>query len=65
MQFPDINFQGHHLVGFVWPIFSTRTGERYDVVLTECGLTCDCIGHNRHGKCKHAQSVHDKLVNED
>lgn len=64
MNFSDINFVGHHLVGFVWPVVSQRTGERYDVILNDYGLTCDCIGHKRHNKCKHAQAIHDKLVGE-
>ncbi len=62
MNFPDLICKDHHLVGFVWSVISQRTGERYDIVLNDFGLTCDCIGHKRHGKCKHVQEVHDRLV---
>lgn len=65
LKFDDMNFEGHHLVGFQWPIISQRTGERYTVELTDKGFTCNCVGFNRHGKCKHATSVHDVLTSDD
>lgn len=63
--FPDMNFTGHHLEGFVWPVSSSRTGEEYDVTLTDKGFTCSCIGAQMHGKCKHIKQVHDQLVADD
>lgn len=62
MKFADMEFTGHHLVGFVWPAKSSRTGEEYNVVLTERGFECNCIGAQMHGKCKHIKHVHDILV---
>lgn len=61
-KFDDINFKGHHLVGFVWPIASSRTGEVYKVELTDYGFSCNCTAGSIRGKCKHAQHVHDLLV---
>jgi len=62
VKFDDMNFKGHFYAGFIWPIRSERTGEEYDVELTENGFTCTCIGFNRHGKCKHIGGVHDLMV---
>jgi hypothetical protein len=62
LTYPDMNFKGHFLDRFVWPMISSRTGEVYDVTLTNKGFTCTCIGFNRFGKCKHITSVHDQLV---
>lgn len=62
IKFDDMNFKGHHLVGIIWPIISTRTGEEYDVELTDIGFKCTCQGFQRHGKCKHISGVHERLV---
>jgi len=64
-KFADMNFENHHLVDFVWPITSTRTGEKYNVTLTDSGFTCTCVGAQIHGKCKHIKEVHDLLVSDD
>jgi hypothetical protein len=64
-KFPDINFSNHHLVGFVWPVVSSRTGESYKVTMTDLGFSCNCVAGSMRGKCKHAQHVHDLLVYED
>ena len=63
-SFPDIRFGGHHLVGIVWPIRSARTGEIYKVKMWDLGLSCNCTAGSMRGKCKHAQHVHDILVDE-
>ena len=63
--FSDMNFRDHHLVGFVWPVESSRTGEKYKVEMTDYGFTCNCTAGSIRGKCKHAQQVHDLLVMED
>ncbi len=62
VQFDDINFRNNAYVGFTWPIVSTRTGETYDVMMTNSGFSCTCIGFQRHGKCKHIDHVHNLLV---
>ena len=64
-SFPDINFDDHHLVGVVWLVESSRTGEFYKVTMTDLGLSCNCVAGSMRGKCKHAQHVHDLLVYED
>ena len=63
--FSDINFKGHHLAGFVWPVVSSRTGESYKVEMNDYGFTCNCSAGQIRGKCKHAQGVHDLLVGDD
>lgn len=63
--FSDINFRDHHLVDFVWPMVSSRTGESYKVTMTDVGLACNCVAGSMRGKCKHAQQVHDLLVSDD
>ena len=63
--FSDINFEGHHLVGLVWPVESSRTGEKYKVTMTDMGFTCNCVAGSMRGKCKHAQQVHDLLVSDE
>jgi hypothetical protein len=64
-SFPDINFSNHHLIGFVWPVESSRTGEKYKVSMTNLGFTCNCVAGSMRGKCKHAQHVHDLLVEDE
>ncbi len=64
-KFDDMNFNGHHLVGFVWPVVSSRTGEAYKVTLTDLGFSCNCVAGSMRGKCKHAQQIHDLLVSDD
>ena len=63
--FSDINFEGHHLVGLVWLVESSRTGEKYKVTMTDMGFTCNCVAGSMRGKCKHAQQVHDLLVSDE
>lgn len=62
--FPDINFKGHHLVGVVWPVISSRTGESYKIEMTDYGLTCNCTAGSIRGKCKHAKQIYDLLVSD-
>jgi ornithine carbamoyltransferase len=64
-NFTDMNFKNHYLVGFVWPVTSTRTGESYKVTMTDLGFSCNCMAGSMRGKCKHAQQVHDLLVADD
>lgn len=64
-SFDDINFKNHHLVGLVWPVVSSSTGESYKVTMTEQGFSCNCIAGSMRGKCKHAKQVHDILVADD
>lgn len=63
--FSDINFKDHHLVGLVWPVVSSRTGEAYKVTMNDLGFSCNCVAGSMRGKCKHAQQIHDLLVNDE
>ena len=65
LKFSDMSFEGHHLIDFSWPLVSSRTGEKYNVTLTQNGFTCTCVGAQMHGKCKHIKEVHDTLVADD
>jgi hypothetical protein len=62
--FDDINFKGHHLVGFVWNVVSSRSGEVYKIKMTDYGFSCNCTAGAMRGKCKHAKFVHDQLVSD-
>lgn len=64
-QFSDINFENHHLVGCVWSVTSSRTGEVYKVKMMDLGFSCNCTAGSMRGKCKHAQQIHDLLVSDD
>lgn len=64
-KFDDMNFNDHHLVGFVWPVVSSRTGEVYKVKMTDLGFSCNCTAGSMRGKCKHAKHIHDVLVADD
>lgn len=54
-----INTKGHHLVGMVWPVKSSRTGEVYDITMHDKGFDCTCPAWK--GKCKHIKFVEKKL----
>ena len=63
--FPGINFNDHHLVGFVWPVVSSRTGESYKVAMSRYGFSCNCTAGSIRGKCKHAKQIADLLTQDD
>lgn len=63
-KFDNINFTNHHLVGFVWPVVSSRTGESYKVTMTDHGFSCNCTAGSIRGKCKHAKQIADLLAGE-
>lgn len=58
--FPSLKTKNHWLLGVVWPVIGSK-GDKYSVELVEGGFKCDCVGFTMHGKCKHIQSVWDKL----
>ena len=60
--FSEVNFNGHHLVGFSWPVISQRTGEEYSVTMTDYGFNCSCVAGLMNRKCKHAKEVYEKLT---
>lgn len=62
--FSDINFKGHHLLGLIWSVESSRSGEFYKVEMNNLGLSCNCVAGSMRGKCKHAQYVHDLLIDD-
>ena len=61
VTFPDMQFKGHFLNGYIWPYVNSK-GTVYETELTDKGFTCDCPGFSFHGKCKHITIVHEKLV---
>ncbi len=62
---PGMNYKDHHLAGLIWPVESKRTGEQYDVELSERGWKCSCVGFQRHGKCKHISEIHERMISDD
>ena len=63
--FSNVNCKDHHLVGLVWPVVSSRTGESYKVEMTDYGFTCNCTAGSIRGKCKHAKQIADQLGADD
>src|SRR5262245_7219355 len=37
--------------------FQDQGGEQYDVLLDGRQSTCECLGHQRHGHCKHVEGL--------
>jgi hypothetical protein len=59
---PGINFgEDHHLVGFTWPYINSK-GKQYNTTMTPRGWVCDRMGFNFHGKCKHINMVHERII---
>jgi len=52
----DIEFKGHWAAGFKWNVNGSKDNV-YIVEFTEKGITCDCIGMQMHGKCKHTRAI--------
>ncbi len=57
----DIEYGSSPYVGFVWPVISQRTGEHYEVEMTDRGFTCTCRGFAMHGHCKHMKQIAEKF----
>ena len=60
VTFPGLVTKNHWLLGAIWPIIGS-TGNSYSVEMVEGGFKCTCTGFSMHGKCKHIQSVWDRL----
>jgi len=54
-----INTKGNFMVGTVWPITSSRTGEVYDITMHDKGFDCTCPAFK--GKCKHIKYVEKRI----
>ena len=50
----------HWLVGIEWPVKGSK-GNEYNVLLTDKGFQCECVGFSYYGKCKHSKAVLDKV----
>jgi hypothetical protein len=61
LKLDGINFGNHHLIGFSWP-YTNSLGKTYNTTMTNCGWVCNCSGFNFHGKCKHINKVHERLM---
>tara|TARA_B100000927_G_scaffold284035_1_gene272453 strand:- start:261 stop:488 length:228 start_codon:yes stop_codon:yes gene_type:complete len=46
----------HWMVGIEWPVKGSK-GNEYNVLLTDKGFECECVGFSFHGKCKHSKAV--------
>lgn len=57
----DINFRGHWAIGTQWSVTGSKDNV-YTVEFTERGLTCDCIGMQMHGRCKHTRAIGEKFI---
>ena len=61
LTIPEINFKNHWAVGIEYSIVGSR-GDKYTVVFTDKGFSCECIGMAVHGKCKHTKEISNKWV---
>ena len=61
LKLPGIEFNNHIFVGVIWP-YTNRKGDQYETEMTSRGWKCNCMGFTMHGKCKHIQGVHDRLL---
>ena len=61
-----INTNDHWLVDpmIVWNIPSSKGDTTYGVRMENKGFTCECVGFNRYGYCKHVKHV-EKLISDD
>ena len=54
---PDFDYARDLFEGLVWKEPNSKGTDTYDVVCTEKGFTCDCLGFTFRGKCKHTVDV--------
>jgi hypothetical protein len=57
-EMTEINTEGHHLVGFEWPVVGSK-GNEYTVVMLDRGFECNCPAYV---KCKHIKGVEKGLI---
>lgn len=55
--------KGHVFVGIIWPVVGS-SGNNYEVEMQDKGFTCNCTGFTMHGKCKHINYVHSRIIDE-
>jgi uncharacterized Zn finger protein len=58
---PEIKYDGHILVGSIWPVRGSK-GDAYSVTMHSTGFECDCAAFTFRRKCKHIDSVVERLV---
>ena len=56
-----IKTKGHWATGTVWNVLSSNKKDSYSIEMSDRGFTCDCPGFTFRGKCKHSQTVNDRV----
>jgi len=59
----EINFNDHWAVGTQWVVPGSKDNV-YTVEFTNRGFTCDCVGMQMHGRCKHTRSIGEGFIKE-
>lgn len=52
----EINTKNHFLLNDIWLVEGSK-GNEYSVEMHKKGFTCECLGFNFSGKCKHISHI--------
>jgi len=53
--------KGSIFEGLTWKMPNSKGTDTYDVTCEQRGFTCDCPGFTFRGRCKHSQTVVDRI----
>ena len=59
---PDFDYAKDLFEGLIWQEPNSKGTGTYAVTLAPKGFTCDCPGFSFRGKCKHSQTVNDRVA---
>jgi len=58
---PDFEFARDLFEGLTWQEPNSKGTGTYAITLEPRGFTCDCPGFTFRGRCKHTQSVNNRI----
>ena len=58
---PTFEFNKDLFEGLTWPVANSKGTDNYAITLEPKGFTCDCPGFTFRGRCKHTQSINDRI----
>ena len=59
---PTFEYDRSLFEGLTWQEPNSKGTGTYAVTLAPKGFTCDCPGFSFRGKCKHSQTVNDRVA---